>query len=479
LPKDEADRKSAILEVRAGTGGDEAALFAGDLFRMYERYADRRGWKVEVLSASEGEAGGYKEVIAAVTGKDVFARLKFESGVHRVQRVPATEASGRIHTSAATVAVLPEAEEVDVEIAESKTCASTPSVPPAPAASTSTPPTRRAHHPPADRHHRRRAGRALAAQEPRQGDAAAALAHLRRGARARASERSSKRARLQVGSGDRSERIRTYNFRRGATVTDHRINLTLYKLSAPAAAAEVSTIGAELAAAARPPACGRCRITRSRRASSRRSRVRRQATRLVQLNAATLEPRPDSETIVEAALAACGEPGRRLRIADLGTGTGCLLVALLAERPLAMGLGVDLSTDALAAARANADAAGVGGRALFVQADFAVPVAAGLDLVVSNPPYVATADIEALDREVRLHDPLLALDGGPDGLDPYRRLFGWVGEALVPGGVLVLEIAPTAADAVVGLADAARLALADVRPDLGGRPRAVVLRRAN
>ena len=116
LPKDAADEKSAILEVRAGTGGEEAALFAGDLFRMYQRYADRHGWKVNVLSASESATGGYKEIIANITGKGVFARLKFESGVHRVQRVPETEAQGRIHTSAATVAVLPEAEEVDIKI---------------------------------------------------------------------------------------------------------------------------------------------------------------------------------------------------------------------------------------------------------------------------------------------------------------------------------------------------------------------------
>ena len=116
IPKDAADEKSAILEIRAGTGGDEAAIFAGDLFRMYERYAALHGWKVQILSESEGEMGGYKEVIASVTGKGVFARLRFESGVHRVQRVPATEGSGRVHTSAATVAVLPEAEEVDVNI---------------------------------------------------------------------------------------------------------------------------------------------------------------------------------------------------------------------------------------------------------------------------------------------------------------------------------------------------------------------------
>src|SRR5690606_9056857 len=116
LPKDAADEKSAILEIRAGTGGNEAALFAGDLFRMYERYAAAKGWKVDVLSASEGEAGGYREIIATVTGRGVFSKLKFESGVHRVQRVPDTETQGRIHTSAATVAVLPEAEEIDIEI---------------------------------------------------------------------------------------------------------------------------------------------------------------------------------------------------------------------------------------------------------------------------------------------------------------------------------------------------------------------------
>src|SRR5688572_27101177 len=118
LPKDAADEKSAILEVRAGTGGEEAALFAGDLFRMYQRYADKHGWKVAIISASESSTGGYKEIIANITGKGVFARLKFESGVHRVQRVPETEAQGRIHTSAATVAVLPEAEEVDIKIDE-------------------------------------------------------------------------------------------------------------------------------------------------------------------------------------------------------------------------------------------------------------------------------------------------------------------------------------------------------------------------
>ena len=199
IPKDPNDEKNVLLEIRAGTGGEEAALFAGELYRMYHRYAERQGWKLEVMSLSESDTGGLKEAIASIEGRGVYSRLKYESGVHRVQRVPATEASGRIHTSTATVAVLPEAEDVDIQINEKDLridtfCSSGPG-----------------------------------GQSVNTTYSAVRLTHIPTGLVVSQQDAIAKERRGQVGTGDRSEKIRTYNFPQ-SRITDHRINFTTHQL---------------------------------------------------------------------------------------------------------------------------------------------------------------------------------------------------------------------------------------------------------
>ncbi len=428
IPKDAMDDRNVILEIRAGTGGDEASLFAGTLFRMYERYAAKQGWKTEIVSESPGSVGGFKEIVAEIRGRGAFSKLKFESGVHRVQRVPDTEASGRIHTSAATVAVLPEVEDVDVQINEQDLKIDTLRASGAGGQHVNkTKSAIRLTHLPT--------GIVVAMQEDRSQhrNKAKAMAVLR--ARLYEHEREKRDAarsadrRDQIGSGDRSERIRTYNFPQGR-VTDHRINLTLYKLPqviegevarrthrrarhrepGRAARGDKPTHDHDGAEARRPdhgrrasPGCqhaprerncvrgSRCAVACLRRACAsiirRWSAMRRGHCRMTMQRRWPRSPRAGSIANPSLAFSASRNSGacrsgsrlrrwcrggkpkpsskprsppwiaaetKTLRIADIGTGSGAILLALLREMPNAFGVGTDRSMNAIVTARGNA-----------------------------------------------------------------------------------------------------------------------------
>ncbi|MBL0941328.1 MAG: peptide chain release factor 1 [Alphaproteobacteria bacterium] len=549
LPKDEIDERNAIIEIRAGTGGDEAGLFAADLLRMYERYAEHHGWKFELLQLSESGIGAVKEVSATITGRGVFARLKFESGVHRVQRVPTTETSGRIHTSAATVAVLPEAEEVDVKIEDKdlRIDVFRSSGPGGQSVNTTDSAVRVTHIP---------TGIVVQQQDEKSQhkNKAKALKILRarlfEAQRMKiAAERSAQR-KSQIGTGDRSERIRTYNFPQGR-VSDHRINLTLYKiveiLNGEALDELIDALLADdqanrLAELDEMPPLksrqhgltiqaslewGAAQLKKAEiNDSSREARllmsmildmpfeyilshltntlsmqdfevyakaIKRRLlheplSKIVgkrefwslsfQISHDTLDPRPDSETIIEAVLDCILDRSANLRILDLGTGSGCLLLALLHELPNSYGIGIDKSELAVSIAQANARTLGLESRANFLVSDWAQAIQGTFDFVVSNPPYLSEADMKILAPNVSLYDPHLALKGGYDGLVAYRRLAQQLGKLLKMKGLAMLEIGEGQEAQVKQIMQKSGLVILGKRTDLAGRARCVVVHRS-
>ncbi len=498
LPKDAADEKSAILEVRAGTGGDEAALFAADLFRMYTRYADLNGWKAEIISISESDLGGYKEIVASITGQGVFAKLKFESGVHRVQRIPATEAGGRIHTSAATVAVLPEAEDVDVDIRSEDVRIDTMRAGGAGGqhVNKTESAVRMTHLPTGimvvsaekSQHQNRRlamavlkarvfelqreklasersdarktagwVGRSFAADphlqfsararhrpphqhdalQPRRGDGGSCPRPIDRRADRRSSGDAACRFERGVTSAEASLRIDAADDVRTAlaalTQAFRSAELTSPEIDARFLLQGVTGLtGAEVIAA---PTRKIGSVAQRLNAVARRRLAHEPVSRILgerefygrrfAVTPDVLDPRPETETVVETTLRIVDDKGWRekpITIVDVGVGSGAIAVTLLAELKRARAFATDVSAAALAVAGDNAARHGVSDRFFPRMTSGLNGLGGPLDIIVSNPPYIATAEMAGLPPEVRRYDPVLALDGGSDGLAIYRKI---------------------------------------------------------
>jgi len=533
LTQDPADKKNAIVEIRAGTGGDEATLFAGDLYRMYARYAQNRGWDVEVIDSSQSERGGFKEIIFEARGKGTYSKLKYERGVHRVQRVPVTEASGRIHTSTATVVVLPEAEDVEVNIKQDELRidifhSGGPGGQNVNKVATA---VRITHVPTGivvvcqdDRSQLRNRTKAMAVLRARIFDIE----------QRKQQDEITRERRSQVGTAERSEKIRTYNYPQNR-VTDHRIGLTLHNLPAilqgeldelmPPRRRQRSwgklqvSLKDELRKAenaftshhiddARIEAelllmhilgVGRAELyTRldeplppsamERFWYSVQNRLCHEPTAYIlkqcqfygldlYIDSRALIPRPETELLVEEVLKFANRhfsSESPFSIAEVGTGSGAIAIAIALHLPGAEIYATDISADALEVARINCQKYKVTEKVHLLLGDMLQPLSESVNIILANLPYVRDGEMDSLSPEIREFEPGIALAGGVDGLDKIRLLLPQARQKILPGGLVLLEIGYGQSAAVTTLIeDYFPSAKVDLIPDLAGIERVV------